>query len=90
MTVNAINTWANLDRQPQQLAETIRLYAPQTYALIKESEGVLAAGFWCANCEYFEVDDMTEDRCMACGCSVADHHSVVVIDADQIKGRADE
>lgn len=34
---SAINRWENLDRKPVELAETLRRYAPNTYAVVRRA-----------------------------------------------------
>lgn len=44
---------------------------------------ILATGWWCVNCEFFETDDPNIDGdCASCGCSPAEHHSAAVVRTD--------
>lgn len=43
---------------------------------------VLAEGWWCTNCEFFEADedqDQFGDQCTSCGCDGSMHRHVEVI-----------
>lgn len=40
----------------------------------------ISEGIWCRECEYLEsAEDVENDRCMACGCSSAQHIHVKVV-----------
>lgn len=39
---------------------------------------VLAGGYWCTNCEFFE-DDAPGSSCPACGCAESDHVAANVV-----------
>lgn len=40
---------------------------------------ILAEGVWCKTCEMFEEPDISNGRCLACGCAAATHVEVEVI-----------
>ena len=45
----------------------------------------VAEGVWCHDCEFFEIEDMTDGNaptCMACGCPKGRHSAAVVIAED--------
>lgn len=42
----------------------------------------VAEGWWCKNCEYFELDDEINTEievCQSCGCNGSDHVPVEII-----------
>jgi hypothetical protein len=40
---------------------------------------IVAEGVWCEKCEFFEVEDYDETRCLACGCSKDLHAPAQVV-----------
>ena len=41
---------------------------------------IVASGYWCEQCEMFEVEDIdAQEWCPACGCGRADHIEVDII-----------
>ena len=40
---------------------------------------IVAEGVWCAECEYFEVEDFDGDNCLPCGCERSVHYDAEVV-----------
>lgn len=40
---------------------------------------IAAEGTWCSNCEFFEVPDFDDGKCLACGCREIAHSDAQVV-----------
>lgn len=60
-------------KQPSPVLENINTGTP--------TPETIAEGVWCTNCEFFESNDnMTEGRCMGCGCREIAHTDVKIVE----------